>query len=569
MADQTVRYTLTLSDLLSGKLEQADAKANKFDTTMSKLQSTINGVAAAAGIAFGIQGVKSFMGSVIEAGTTVEDARTGLTTLLRDSGKANEVIKNTMEDATKTPFAFEGLLKANKALIAANVEAGEARGTVLDLANAIAASGGGNVELERMVVNLQQIKNTGKATATDIKQFGIAGINIYEVLARATGKNANELKDVEISYKTLAQALAIAHKEGGLFAGGLEAMSGNTSVQISNLGDALFQLKVRMFDDLKPAITAAVQVGMDFIKWLSDGWEWAKRNKDMIAAVAKGVLVGVAAYKAYTLALKASVLWTKIQYASITILGDGFLTASAGTKFFAGTLQMLKGALLTNPIGLMAVAVGALATAYFAFSKTADTALNSNENFNASLMKTAGIVDKVQLKLSGGILGGNNAEIMGMNAAQLTQYRDDALKREKELADKIAENEGRIVNMSKLSMKTGTMQNTLANIKALEDENRVLQANVANFASLRSRAEKRLKELPKPKVDLTTNNLDLKSTSKITGNKSVNITININNLIEEFTVKTVNLGEAMPEIKGKVMQALTSAINDSQIIGQQ
>lgn len=569
MSDQTVKYTLTLSDLLSGKLENADAKAQKFDTTMSRLQGTINNVAAAAGIAFGLQGLKQFVGGMIDAGTTVEDAQTGLTTLLKDAGKAKEVIKNTMQDATETPFAFEGLLSANKALISANASAEEARQTVKDLGNAIAATGGGDVELQRMVVNLQQIRNTGKATAQDIKQFAFAGINIYQLLADATGKPIDKVKELDVSYEMLRFALAKAHQAGGLYAGGLENMANNTSVQISNLGDALFQLKVKMFDDLKPAITATIEQGKIFIAWLGDAWKWLKQNKDMIFAVAKGVLVGVAAYKAYKLALQASVLWTKIQYASITLLGDGFLTANAGTKLFAGGLEMLKGAMLTNPIGLMAVAVGALAAAYFAFSKTADTALNSNENFNASLMKTAGIVDKVQQKLSGGIMGGNNAEILGMNYAQLSKYREDAIEREKELSSKIADNEARITNLAQLGAKGGQLQNRLKQIAEIEDQNRILQGNITNLQDLRKRADKRLKELPKPTINNTNAQLDLKSTSKITGNRSVTINIDIKNLIESFTVKTVNLGEAIPEIKSKVVQALMSAVNDSQIIGTQ
>lgn len=567
--DQTVKYTLTLNDLLSGKLEAADGKAQKFETTMQRLQGTISSVAAAAGIAFGIAGIKQFVGSVVDAGTSVEDARTGLTTLLKDSKQAGEVINQTMTDATKSNFSFEGLLAGNKAMIAAGANAKEARDVVMDLGNALAATGGGDNEMGRMVVNMQQIRTIGKATAADVKQFGFAGINIYKILADATGKNVADVKDMEVSYDMLAFALKRAGMEGGAYFHGMENASNNTSVQLSNLGDGLFKLKVQIFDDLKPALIELIEVGKGLIEWAGEAWKWLKQNKDMIFALAKGVLTGVAAYKAYILITKSSILWTKIQYASINLLGNGFMTASAGTKFFAGSLEMLKGAMLSNPIGLMAVAVGALATAYFAFSKTADLARNSVDNFNVSLMKTEGIVDRVQLKLSKGIMNGDNAEILGMNYEQLNKYRNDALVREKELADKIAQNEGRIVALSSRSLKTGQMQNTLKEIGELEEQNKNLQYNVTNLASMRAKAEARLKKLPKPELNNINNKLDLKSSSKITGNRSVNINIHINEMIHDFTVKTVNLGDALPEIKGKVMQALTSAINDAQIIQNQ
>lgn len=569
MSDTQVKYTLSLSDLLTSKLEAADAQGKRLDATMGSLQGTINKVAAVTGIAFGVAGVKSFIGSMIDAGTTVENAQTGLTTLLKNADQAKEVIKNTMQDATQTPFAFEGLLSANKALISANVNAKEARGTVLDLANAIAATGGGDVELQRMVVNLQQIKNTGKATALDIKQFAYAGVNVYQLLADATGKPIEKIKDMEVSYNLLRFALKKAHDQGGLYANGLENMAGNTSVQISNLGDALFQLKVRMFDDLKPAITDVLSEGQKMITWLGDAWNWTKRNKDLIFGLAKGILAGVVAYKLYKLAIQSAILWEKIQYASITLLGDGFLTASAGTKIFAGSLQLLKEALLTNPIGLMALAVGALATAYFAFSGSVNAALVQNDNLNASLIRTAGLVDKVQLKLSGGIMGGNNAEILGMNYQELTKYRQDAIEKEKELGDKITENELRITTLARMGTKGGQMQNRLKEIDDLEQTNKVLQANLSNIKNIKDKADKRLKTLPKPQLNQTNNSLDLKQTQKITGNRSVVINIDIGNLIKEFSIKTVNISESVDKVKEMVTQALMSAVNDSQIVAGQ
>ena len=56
------------------------------------------------------------------------------------------------------------------------------------------------------------------------------------------------------------------------------------------------------------------------------------------------------------------------------------------------------------------------------------------------------------------------------------------------------------------------------------------------------------------------------ATAKATGNKSVNITINVGNLIKEFSIKTTNLVEGMTQAKQMVTQAILSAVNDSQIV---
>ena len=154
-----VTYVLGLQ---SGQFESGLARANGLT---NNLTSSINGLGAAIGVTFGVAGIAMFTKSMIDAGSKIEDAQTGLTTLLGDAAEARKVINNTLEDAQKTPFAFEGLLAANKALISADETAKGARTAVLNLSNAIAATGGGDAELQRMVVNLQQVKNVGHASA--------------------------------------------------------------------------------------------------------------------------------------------------------------------------------------------------------------------------------------------------------------------------------------------------------------------------------------------------------------------------------------------------------------------
>jgi tape measure domain-containing protein len=551
MGDTNVKYTLSLNDLLTGKLAQADQQAKKFDDTMSGLQNTVNKVGAAFGIALGLQGIKNAAGAIISAGTTVENAQTGLTTLLKDAGKAKEVIANTMTDATTTPFAFEGLLNANKALISANASAEEARGTVKDLANAIAATGGGDNELERMVVNLQQIKNTGKATAMDIRQFAFAGINIYQLLADATGKPIEKVKELNVSYDLLRYALYKAHQEGGLYANGLENMANNTSVQISNLGDSMFQLSVRVFNDLKPALTQLIEVGQAGIKWLSDAWEWTKRNREMLIGLAKGVLFGVAAFKAYQLTLKLSVLWTKIQYASITLLGDGFLTENAATKLFAGGLQLLKESLLTNPIGLAVLAITGLVTAYEAFGGAAKDATRENDKMNKSLQETVDIagqkieqvIFQIEDKWKHGIKN-INAKNGGYSLKEQTEG----------IAKDIA----------------AQQQMILGNVDPIKgmDWADVIQINkLRDYKKILARGPKKVDGSDTP--ILTSGDVALKQTQKVTGNRSISISIHIDEMIHEFNVKTTNITEGASKIAEKVTQTLLAAVNDSQVVAGQ
>ena len=146
-----------------------------------------------------------------------------------------------------------------------------------------------------MVVNLQQIKNVGQASALDIKQFAYAGVNIYKVLEAAGIKVEKGNSDVKISYEQITGALQKAHEAGGIYYNGLENMAGNTSVKVSNLGDMMFQLKNQMFQDLKPAITSIIEGLGNLIRWLRDAWDWLVKHKDIIKSLAIGIGVGTAA----------------------------------------------------------------------------------------------------------------------------------------------------------------------------------------------------------------------------------------------------------------------------------
>ena len=50
------------------------------------------------------------------------------------------------------------------------------------------------------------------------------------------------------------------------------------------------------------------------------------------------------------------------------------------------------------------------------------------------------------------------------------------------------------------------------------------------------------------------------------GNKNITITVNIGNLIKDFSISTQNIIESAAKVKEMVAEALISATNDSQII---
>lgn len=129
----------------------------------------------------------------------MEKYTTGFTNMLGSAEKAQAVLNQIKQDAARTPLNVDSLVQANQLLISAGVSAGEARSTILALGDAVSATGGGSEVLSRMAANLQQIKNVGKAASIDIKQFAMAGIDIYGVLADYTGKSTAEVQGMTIT----------------------------------------------------------------------------------------------------------------------------------------------------------------------------------------------------------------------------------------------------------------------------------------------------------------------------------------------------------------------------------
>lgn len=225
------------------------------------LGGMVAGLALAAGTAF-LGVVSDGIGSAISGSMQKERDLVGLSTFIGKAG-ATTAYANIRQDAQNTSYDTASLLKANRALISVDGNAKHAREDVMNLANAIAATGGGNDELQRMSINMQQIKSLGKASAADVKQFGYAGINIYSLLSKATGKSMKEVKEMDVTYDLLAKSLAMARSKGGLYAGALEAQGATMGGKWESVKDRTANALTDVGDAFAPIITKVLDI---FIK---------------------------------------------------------------------------------------------------------------------------------------------------------------------------------------------------------------------------------------------------------------------------------------------------------------
>jgi len=525
-----VDYILNMRGNLQKELEGATHQSKGLDGALSKAKGMAGQLAGAFGVAFGVAGVAMFAQKVVQAGTTVEDATTGLTTLLKDAGEAAQVVNNTMDDATKTPFSFSGLLAGNQALISAGESADKARETVLNLGNAVSGAGKGNYEFERMIFNLQQIKTTGNATAMDIRQFGIAGINIYELLHRSTGKSVAEVKKMNISYEMLQKALKDAAGAGGVYENAMANMANNTSVKISNVGDAFFKSFNNIFEKLKPSINDFLdgtikmveKLGSKIVKLI----EWFQKYSDVIQICTP--IIGL-----FVLAIGSAAVYVNSAAIGTWLYSAALSTLNVVTAIATGATWLFSAALWSTGIPEVVIAITALIVGVIALTK----------HFGGfgNMVKAIWEMIKDFVK---GVVG----VFMGIKDATIDAFTFDNEQTKRGLDG--------IVKAVK-NAKKGIVE----------------EWNNPDAQKAAKEAEKTTKKIIPDKK--TTNTTDLTKNppapalpkTKAEGQKNINITVTYNApLIKDFTISTTNITEGLDSLKEKIAAILTGATHDALMV---
>lgn len=354
---------------VSKSLDNISSKMKTVGDAVSNVGNKFLGLTATigAGVAYGVK-----------YNSQMQKYETALETLIGSAEEANRIMKQIKEDAKTTPFDVAGLTQANQLLISTGLNGDESRKTILALGDAIAATGGGDEELSRMAVNLQQIKNTGKAAAVDIKQFAYAGIDIYGLLADYLGITKEEAASMTVTWEDLNGALIHASEEGGKYFGAMAEQSETFNGAFSNAMDSFSQSLGSLTESLMPVLTRIIQ---KVTEWMNKFNELDQETKDFILKIA---LLVAAIGPALIIVGKLITAGSAIAGTLSNITG-WIAKASTGVGGFSNVLSVL-----TGPVGIVIAAitafVGVLVYLY-----------NTNEEVRTKMQEVwANIVDLFQ-----------------------------------------------------------------------------------------------------------------------------------------------------------------------------
>lgn len=146
-------------------------------------------IAGAAVVGTGLLGK-----SVLDNIGFMEQQRIAMTTILKDSGKADFTMRAAIRFADVTPFDTKDVLTSTKRALAMGFSRAEMGPLFQGTGNAAAAMGLSSADWTHMLTIFGQIRNAGQLYAQDAMQLTSLNLPVWRVLAKDLNKTVPEIK---------------------------------------------------------------------------------------------------------------------------------------------------------------------------------------------------------------------------------------------------------------------------------------------------------------------------------------------------------------------------------------
>lgn len=531
MSDRTVSWQMSLNDMVTGKLKEADEAGKKLQSTMGGIKEGL----AVLGISFGIFKGVEFISSAKEAFEKLH--------------QSEEQMKNTMENmGTYSEENFEKAVKGAKDL-AANVKFSTSE--FIEMKSQIGLVG--NLSLDELDKISATAADMAAKTGTGLVEAGnsLAKAMNNPLMARRLGMQLKidpaiiaHIKELSEQGKT-AEARMLLLKAANDKVGGAAKAAFNAdplarfNKMMGSFKMSVGELAVKLLTALMPAIES---VGAGF----KAAGIWMKEHKtglEYIGAAIGGVVLAIGVWRAITLintAIQAiSVVWTNANAMALAVYGTETELAAGKSGLMTLAQWALNTAMTANPIGLIIVGIAAL-VAGLIYAYNHISGFRGAMNATWAVMKTgASIVSEVFVGLGKIIKGALTLDVKSIEAGYT------------ELTSAVAKAGTRIKDAAKKGYAEG-----VAEIAAKDEKS----------TSTDPKKEGKASTVTKGAMSVDGDGAEKKT--KMAGNKTISITIKIDSLIKDFKITTSNMRESASSVKEQIVNAMTSAMNDSQVVAE-
>lgn len=335
-----LNYTLNLQD------QSFSRGMNRAEQQVGSLDSKFNGLARTIGSAFAGQALYSLAEQTTELRAKLE----GYTNMLKFASSnnaefaknqafVNKQIKDFKLPLLETTEGYATFLAATKGTA---IEGELARQVLQGMSAAQVTLHMSNEQSTRGLLALNQMISKGTVSSEELKgQLGEAIPGAFNLAAESIGVTTMQLnKMLEQGQVVAADFLPkFAAKLQEVYGPGMQAAINSTQAQLNEVNNRIIEQKAALGEELAPAYIEVQHLMADGIGLLKSSAHFIKENKVLIGSLATGY---------------------------VTYRGT-LLAASAAQK----GMSLLMGASL-GPIGLVALGLGAVATAVYGLAKNHD-----------------------------------------------------------------------------------------------------------------------------------------------------------------------------------------------------
>ncbi len=245
MSTESVKYELSLRDLMSKGLTDINRKMDVMENKLGNVQRTANTAGKTLGSTFSMLGTGAAVAGLLAIGKGIFDitakaemTQTSFAVLLGSQSKATKLIGEIRKYAAETPFETGDLEAASNTLLGFGIKGEKVMGTLKMLGD---VSMGNADKFQRLSLAFAQTHAAGKLMGQDLLQYINAGFNPLKIISEQTGKSIGYLREKMskglISADMVARAFEITTSKGGAYFEMLEKQSQTLSGKFSTLVD--------------------------------------------------------------------------------------------------------------------------------------------------------------------------------------------------------------------------------------------------------------------------------------------------------------------------------------------
>jgi tape measure domain-containing protein len=509
VADVQVREAQRGADVFVRSLEKQRQASEQFNKTVQAVGNSLRSIGQGLstlgiGLTAALTAPLVALGvSSTQAAVSLDSLKRGLTAIVGSSAEAEKQLKRLTEIAKLPGIGFEEAIQGSIRLQAVGFSAAEAEKSLVQFANAIALTGGGRAELERVTVQLGQLAAKGKVLSQDLRPIIEAAPAVGRALLQAFGTvNADDIQELGLSSREFLNVLTSQLEK-------LPRAAAGARNAFENFRDTVFRASAAVGEALLPVLSRLIDVAAPVITRLAEAFRDLPRPLQSLIVVLGGFVAALGPVLFVFGQLTTGVGRLIVGFAQLSTVGLGevirnlrLLATGALAAAEAETTLAAANSLVAASLVGVGLAIAAAIAIYAAYKSSQKEAIQlSKDQVDAQEAVISGL--EAQLKFLDGLASGVKrtseeeqrlAEVYaGLNVqaqARVTGIADEeqrlaALRTELEkvLQLKQAEQVQGAANLA------GSLANTLAQVTAnereIESNVRRVQANAALADSIR------------------------------------------------------------------------------------